>query len=100
MRIFQMRDLTPIEAFVIAADYDRAQELFGEHLQTHGGDADAILYREMELEQLDEPANDAVYEALDFGCEGWVTCDAQGQWTFITPLGDRKQPLGESSSEG
>ena len=91
MRIFQMRDLTPIEAFVLAADYDRASELFEGHLRAHGGDPDAVLYREMELQQLDEPANDAVYEALDIGWEGLVTCDTQGQWAFVTPLGARQQ---------
>lgn len=92
MRIFQMRDLTPIEAFVLAADYDRASELFEGHLRAHGGDPDAVLYREVELVHLDEPANDAVYEALDIGWEGLVTCDAVGRWAFTTPLGGRKEP--------
>lgn len=87
IRIFQMRDMTPIEAFVLASDYDRASELFEQHLRAHGGDPDAILYREMELQQLDEPANDAVYEALDIGWEGLVTCDAEGRWAFTAPLG-------------
>ena len=92
MRIFQMRDLTPIEAFVLAADYDRASELFEQHLRAYGGDPDAVLYRELELQHLDEPANDAVYEALELDCEGLVTCDANGQWAFVAPLGDRKEP--------
>ena len=90
MRIFQMRDLTPIEAFVLATDYDRASELFEGHLRAHGGDPDAVLYREVNLMHLEEPANDAVYEALDFGRDGLVTCDAQGQWAFVTPLGGGK----------
>jgi len=87
IRIFQMRDLTPIEAFVLAADYDRASELFEQHLRTHGSDPDAVLYREVELQHLEEPANDAVYEALDIGWEGLVTCDAAGRWSFVAPLG-------------
>ena len=91
MRIFQMRDLTPIEAFVLASDYDRASELFAQHLRAHGGDPDAVLYREMQLEHLDEPANDAVYEALDIGRDGLVACDPQGEWAFVTPLGGRSQ---------
>ena len=91
MRIFQMRDLTPIEAFVLATDCDRASELFEQHLRAHDGDPDAVLYREVELTHLDEPANDAVYEALDIGWEGVVTCDAVGRWAFVAPLGGRKQ---------
>jgi hypothetical protein len=90
IRIFQMRDLTPIEAFVLAADYDRASELFEQHLRTHGGDPDAVLYREVELQHLEEPANDAVYEALDIGWEGLVTCDAAGRWSFVAPLGGQR----------
>jgi hypothetical protein len=87
MRIFQMRDLGEIEAFVLAVDYDRASAIFEQHLRTHGGDTDAVLYREVELQHLEEPANDAVYEALDIGSEGLVTCDAAGRWSFVAPLG-------------
>lgn len=93
MRIFQMRDLNEIEAFVLAVDYDRASVLFENHLRAYGGDPDAILYREVELQHLAEPANDAVYEALELECEGLVTCDAKGQWAFVAPLGDRGEPL-------
>jgi hypothetical protein len=89
MRIFQMRDLTPIEAFVLAADQNRASALFEKHLQIHGGDPDATLFREVGMEHIDEPANDAVYEALDFDCEGLVSCDANGNWTFSIPLDAR-----------
>jgi hypothetical protein len=91
LRIFQMRDLTPIEAIVLAPDYDRASELFGQHLLAHGGDPDALLYREVRPEHLDEPANNAVHEALDLGREGLVTSDAHGQWVFVIPLGDYRQ---------
>lgn len=93
IRIFQMRDLTPIEAFVLACDYDRASELFEQHLRSRGGDPDAVLYREVELQHLDEAANDAVYEALEFDREGVVTCDANGQWVFVHPLRERQKPL-------
>lgn len=93
MRIFQMRDLDEIEAFVLASDYDRASALFEQHLRAHGGDPDAVLYRELELQHLDEPANDALYEALELDREGLVTCDAHGQWAFVAHLGDRHEPL-------
>jgi hypothetical protein len=96
MRIFQMRDLGDIEAFVLAADYDRASAIFEGHLLAHGGDPDAVLYREVELQHLDEPANDAVYESLEFEREGLVTCDAQGQWAFVLPLEvSHLEPAGE-----
>jgi hypothetical protein len=95
MRIFQMRDLNEIEAFVLASDYDQASELFEQHLRAHGGDPDAVLYRELELQHLEEPANDAVYEALELDREGLVTCDANGQWAFVVPLGDRVEPLNQ-----
>lgn len=88
MRIYQMRDLTPIEALVLAGNYDRAAAIFEQHLLAHGGDPDAVLYREVELQHLDEPANDAVYEALDLGREGLVSCDASGVWSFVTPVGE------------
>jgi hypothetical protein len=87
IRIWEMRDLTPIEAVVLARDYDRATELFERHLRAHGGNPDALLYREVGLEHLDEPANDAVNEALDIGWEGLVSCDANGRWSFVAPLG-------------
>src|SRR4051812_30842404 len=93
MRIFQMRDLGEIEAFVLASDYDRASDLFEQHLRSKGGDPDAVLYRELELQHLDEPANDAVYEALELDREGLVICDADGQWAFIAPLGDHQKAL-------
>lgn len=88
MLIFQMRDLGEIEAFVLAADYDRAFELFEQYLRAHGGDTDSLLYHELELHQIKgEAANDAVYEALDFDSEGLVLCDANGRWAFVRPFG-------------
>jgi hypothetical protein len=88
VRIFQMRDLTPIEAFVLAIDCDRASELFGQHLRAHGGDPDALLYREFDAEHLEDAAREAVEEALGVAREGLVICDAADRWVFVTPLGD------------
>jgi hypothetical protein len=87
MRIFQMRDPTPIEAFVLAADYGRARELFQRHLHAHGGDPDTLLYRELTLEHLDEPEFGCVSVALDVRQEGLVASDALGRWVFIMPVG-------------
>lgn len=86
MRIFQMRDLTPIEALVLAADYDRASEMFEQHLRAHGGDPDALLYRELDLKHLEDAARRAVEEALGLAREGLVICDAADHWAFLTPL--------------
>jgi len=88
MRIFQMRDLTPIEALVLAADYDRASEIFEQHLRAHGGDPDALMYRELDLKHLESAARKAVKEALGLAREGLVLCDAADRWVFVTPLGD------------
>ena len=40
IRVFEMRDPTPIEAFVLARVSERAAELFEMHLTAHGGDPD------------------------------------------------------------
>lgn len=88
VHIFQMRDLTPIEALVLAIDYDRASELFGQHLRAHGGDPDALLYREVDLKHLEDAAREAVQEALGLARDGLVICDAADRWVFVTPLGD------------
>ncbi|MCH8615907.1 hypothetical protein LZ016_07315 [Sphingomonas sp. SM33] len=89
VRIFEMRDPTPIEAFVLAADFDRASELFGLHLQAHGGDRDSLLYREWSIDALPNPGQSVVREALELHREGLLTSDAVGRWVFITPLADR-----------
>ncbi|HVM22080.1 MAG TPA: hypothetical protein VM308_02110 [Sphingomicrobium sp.] len=91
MNIFEMRNLGGIEAVVLAPDYDRAHELFEQHLVVHGGDPDALLYRQVGLEHLRDEVAPAVEEALGIGRDGLVACDATGQWVFLTPLGDRKQ---------
>jgi hypothetical protein len=90
LQIYQMRDLTPIEALVLAVDYDRASELFGQHLVAHGGDPDALMYRNLDLDHLEDAARNAVEEALGIGREGLVVSDAAGQWAFVSPLGEAK----------
>jgi len=87
MRIFEFRDPTPIEAFVLAADCDRATELFEAHLKAHGGDPDTLLFRERSLADLVQPGRSAIRSALAIKREGLVSCDAVGRWVFITPLG-------------
>ncbi|GAA4756818.1 hypothetical protein GCM10023264_25790 [Sphingomonas daechungensis] len=87
IRISEMRDLGTVEAFVLAADVDRASEIFEHYLWVVGGDPDTIMLRELELQQLNEPANDAVYEALEFGCEGLVLRDPDGEWGFVSAEG-------------
>ena len=88
MLIFQMRDLTPIEALVLATDYDRASEIFEQHLRAHGGDPDALMFRELDLKHLESAARKAVQEALGLAREGLIICDAADQWVFVMPLGD------------
>lgn len=88
MRLFEFRDPTPIEAFVLAPDYDRATELFERHLTAHNGDPDTLLYREWSADNLGETEGSNLREALALNREGLVTCDAEGRWVFITPLGD------------
>ena len=88
MVIFEFRDPTPIEAFVLALDCDRATEIFEMHLQAHDGDPDTLLWRSWLLGDLGEPEQSRVREALALNREGLLTCDAEGRWVFITPLGD------------
>lgn len=88
MLIFQMRDLTPIEALILATDYDRASEMFEQHLRAHGGDPDALMFRELDLKHLESAARKAVQEALGLAREGLVICDAADQWIFVMPLGN------------
>ena len=91
IRLFQFRDLAEIEAFVLAKDCDRATELFQAHLLAHGGDPDALLWREWPHNDLGEPERSIVREALALRREGLLTCDAEGRWVFVTPLGDPSQ---------
>ena len=91
MVIFEFRDPTPIEAFVLALDFDRAAEHFEMHLKAHGGDPDTLLWREWSVENLGEPEEPFVREALALNREGLLTCNAEGRWVFITPLGDDRK---------
>lgn len=89
IRVFEMRDPTPIEAFVLATDSERAAELFGMHLQAHGGDPDTLLWREWPVDDLGDPPRNIVQEVWGLHREGLLTCDAEDRWVFITPVGDR-----------
>ena len=91
MVIFEFRDTTPIEAFVLAKDYDRATNMFEMHLAAHGGDPDTLLFRAWPLKDLGEPEQRVVREALAFNREGLLTCDANNRWVFVTPLGDCRE---------
>ena len=91
MVIFEFTDTTPIEAFVLAKDYDQAASLFEMHLTAHGGDPDTLLYRAWPLEDLGEPEQGVVREALALDREGLLTCDADNRWVFVTPLGDYRE---------
>ena len=87
MVIFEFRDPTPIEAFVLASEYERAAKMFRLHLRAHGGDPDTLLYRAWPLENLGEPEQSNIREALSLDREGLLTWDADGRWVFVTPLG-------------
>lgn len=86
-----MRDPTPIEAFVLARDSERAAELFKLHLIAHGGDPDTLLWREWSIDGSGEFEQPVVREAMELCREGLLTCDGEGRWAFVIPLGDRQQ---------
>lgn len=87
--IWQFRGVgTEVEAFVLAGNYDGARELFQAHLRVNGGDPDTLLFRELDLEHLDDDAAVAVREALTIGREGLVMHDEVRRWLFTTPLGE------------
>ena len=89
MRVYQMRDPSEIEAFVLARDYDHAFAMFERYLKAHGGDPDCLLYREWKPDRLEGDEHAAVNEALEIQRAGLLTCDTMGAWVFIVPLGDR-----------
>lgn len=84
IRIFEMRDLESFEGFVLASDAKRALEIFERCAWIVDGDPDNVMFRELEIQQIDGAANDAVYEALEFDLEGVVTCDGDGGWVFAS----------------
>lgn len=93
MRVFEFRDVSPsdaIEALVVAANEEAATAIFQMYLRAHGGDPDTLLWRELSMHLLQDLAAAAVREAFQLGREGLVICDAQEQWVFVVPLGDRK----------
>lgn len=72
--IWQFRGVgTEIEAFVLAGDYDSACELFQAYLRIDGGDPDTLLFRELDLQHLDDDAAVAVREALTIDRDGLVS---------------------------
>ena len=89
-RVFEFRNLTPIEAFVLAADSDRATQLFELHLIAHGGRSDTLRWREWPLDQLEklaEPEQSFVRDALALERDGVLARDAADRWVFVVPLG-------------
>lgn len=86
MIIFEFRDFTPIEAFVLAPDLGRAEELFDLHLQSHGGAPDTIMWRQWLLDDISEPEQSNVREALLLNRAGLLTRGEDGRWLFITPI--------------
>lgn len=91
MRLFEFRDPTPIEAYVLASDQDDATELFQEYALARGGDPDTLLWRELELTHLDDDAISGVSDAMALNREGLVICQPVDRWLFITPLGGCRQ---------
>lgn len=90
MKIFEFRDPTPLEALVIAPDEETATAIFQMYLRAHDGDPDTLLWRELQMHHLQDLAAVAVQEGLALGREGLIICDAEEQWIFVVPLGDRK----------
>ena len=92
MRIFQFRDPTPIEALVLALDQDDATELFEEYVLAHGGDPDTLLWRELDLEHLEDHALAGVRDAMKLNREGLVVFQGEDRMVFVISVGNGKQP--------
>lgn len=86
MRLFEFRDSTPIEAFVISKDVDRALAMFKLYLETNGGDPATLLWRERDFDDLDEAQQLALADAATIDREGLVIVDGSGRWVFLVPL--------------
>lgn len=86
MRLFEFRDPTPIEAYVLAVDQDDATELFEEYVLVHGGDPDTLLWRELGINHLFDPLKAVVQDALSIGREGLVVGAGADRWVFVVPL--------------
>ena len=87
MRIFQFRDPTPIEALVLAPDQDDATELFEEYVLAQGGDPDTLLWRELDLDHLEDHALTGVRDAMKLNREGLVVCQGEDRLVFVIPIG-------------
>ena len=88
LMIFEFRDFTPIEAFVLARDFERAEEMFDRHLRAHGGDPDTIMWRQWKLREIGEPEHTHVREALAHKGEGLLIRDTDDRWVFVASDGD------------
>ena len=84
--LFEFRDSTPIEAFVISKDVDRALAMFKLYLETNGGDPATLLWRERDFDDLDEAQQLALADAATIDREGLVIVDGSGRWVFLVPL--------------
>lgn len=92
MHIFLFREIpekgrrTAMEFIVLAPDEQRASHLSKDYLEAEGGPK-TVLWRKVGLEHFGGAERAAVKEALGISREGLVTCDLQGRWSFLTPLG-------------
>ena len=87
LMIFEFRDFTPIEAFVLARDFERAEEMFDRHLRAHGGDPDMIMWRQWTLRTMAEPEKLHVREARALKRERLLIRHADERWVFVDPIG-------------
>lgn len=92
MYIFQFRDLSEREAFVLAADAGRGTAIFKCHLAANGGDPDSIMWRGRDWDDLEDGEQAVIGEAFGFEREGLLSCDVAGRWVFIIPLGAQEDP--------
>jgi hypothetical protein len=80
MKFFHFKDEGDLEAHIFAWTRRRAAELFLIYLLSNGGDANGFMWRELELEHLDEPDCTRLREALALEIEGVATRDRQRGW--------------------
>lgn len=92
IRIFQFRDPTPLEALVLASDQDDATKLFEEYVLAHGGDPDTLLWRELDLDHLEDHTLAGVRDAMKLSREGLVVFQGEDRMVFVISVGNGKQP--------
>ena len=90
--VFEMVDESNIEAFFLASSYDRAVELFNEHVEAHGGEPDDFFYRGWAVQDLVDPELTFVTKALEVDAEGLLVSNEVGYWTLVVPLGRSELP--------